>query len=187
MIIEAYNIRLEKIHKNDIELIRKWRNYEHVRQFMEYKQYITAEMQEKWFGSISNIYNLYFLIYYKNEKTGVINAKNINREQNTFEVGLFMGYDKDYISIIPILATLCFFDAFFFEMGFELITTKIHTANIKAKHFDISLGFRLFEGEENKEFQRYFMNKETYLEKATGIREKAMAITGCNQIHIGEE
>jgi len=184
MIIEAYNIRLEKIARNDIELIREWRNYEHVRRFMEYRQYITREMQEKWYDSVSNNFNLYFLIYYKNEKTGLINAKNINRELKTFEVGLFMGYDKDIISIIPILATLCFFDAFFLEMGFELITTKIHSGNIKAIHFDISLGFCLFEGEEGKEFQRYFLKKDTYLEKTLEIRKKAKAITGNDQLHI---
>jgi UDP-4-amino-4,6-dideoxy-N-acetyl-beta-L-altrosamine N-acetyltransferase len=184
MIIESYNIRLEQINRNDIELIREWRNLDHVRRFMEYKQYITREMQEKWFESVSDNNDLYFLIYYQNNKEGVINAKNIDREGKAFEVGLFMGYEKDHISIIPILATLCFFDAFFIDLGFELITTKIHRDNIKAKHFDISLGFCLFEGEEAKEFQRYFLKKETYMEKAIKIRQKARAITGSEQVKI---
>ena len=125
MIIEAYNIRLEKIKKEDIELIRKWRNYNHVRKYMEYKNFITKEMQKEWYVSNNNNNNMYFIICYNNDNTGVINAKNIDWEHKSFEIGLFLSYEKIQISIIPILAILCFLDAFFLIFDFKKIISYI--------------------------------------------------------------
>lgn len=184
MIIEGYNVALKRITQNDIELIREWRNLEHVRKFMEYRDYITAEMQAGWFESVNNKNNLYFLIHNEGGKKGVINAKNIDWEKKTFEVGLFMGYEKETISVTPILATLCFFDAFILKLHFQKIFMKIHTDNLKAVHFDLSLGCKIKDNESSGEFNHYQLGYSDYLEKSAGLREKAKKYTGSRDVFI---
>lgn len=182
MIIEGYNVTLTRISKEDTELIRQWRNLDHVRKFMEFRENISEEMQAEWYKKINNIHNLYFIILQKGIKKGVINAKNIDWKRKIFEVGLFMGYEKDIISVTPILATLCFFDVFFIKLGFEKIFMKIHHENIKAIHFDLSLGCQLIESEHTSEFNHYYLDRESYLKKSAGLREKAKDLTGSGEV-----
>ncbi|MFM7472319.1 MAG: hypothetical protein ACKO00_00160 [Crocinitomicaceae bacterium] len=55
--LKQFDVELRRLQLEDIELIRKWRNEAHVAQQMIYREYITTEMQLKWFNSINNPYN----------------------------------------------------------------------------------------------------------------------------------
>ncbi len=60
MIIKGFAVTLSRLTIDDIELVRQWRNSETVRQFMEFREEITPEMQIKWFKSIDNEINNYY-------------------------------------------------------------------------------------------------------------------------------
>ena len=49
MKLEKYGICLEKLTHDKIELVRRWRNHPKIRRYMEFREEITPEMQEKWF------------------------------------------------------------------------------------------------------------------------------------------
>ncbi|MEA3479818.1 MAG: hypothetical protein U9R60_16680, partial [Bacteroidota bacterium] len=85
MIIQKGNIRFIRLREIDIELIRKWRNSPDITQFMEFRDFISEDMQEEWFESIDTIYNMYYIIEYKGEKVGLINGKNINWDDMSME------------------------------------------------------------------------------------------------------
>ena len=73
MIVEQYGVTYSRVTEADIELIRHWRNQPFIRDTMQFKEYITPEMQKKWFERINNKYNYYFLIEVDGNKRGLIN------------------------------------------------------------------------------------------------------------------
>ncbi|MDP4280659.1 MAG: hypothetical protein Q8867_00775, partial [Bacteroidota bacterium] len=107
MYYSKYGITIHLLKESDIELVRQWRNAPHIKANMEFRENITPEMQKKWFDSINNIHNFYFIIEYKNEKIGLTNGKNLDFENLTGEAGIFI-YDKKYYktSVSAILAVL---------------------------------------------------------------------------------
>ena len=74
MKISKYGIDLVRLTEEDIEMLRQWRNSPQIQQFMEYREEITAEMQKKWFDSINNVNNFYFIIHFEGQKIGLINT-----------------------------------------------------------------------------------------------------------------
>ena len=83
MIIKKFGITFKRLEKNDIELLRQWRNAPSISQYMEYREHITPEMQEEWFESVNNNNNLYFIIEYKGKKIGPTNGKDIDWEKHS--------------------------------------------------------------------------------------------------------
>ena len=62
MIVEQYGLRYLRVTKNDLELLRYWRNQQYIRDTMQFKEYITPDMQKSWFEKINNKSNYYFII-----------------------------------------------------------------------------------------------------------------------------
>lgn len=169
MIITKGNIVFRKLVHDDIELVRQHRNSSDVSQFMEYREHITPEMQEKWFSSINNNFNLYFVIEYKGQKIGLVNGKDINWESHSMETGIFI-WDKKYLNThIPLLAVLVFGELGIMTFGLTAYAHILKT-NHRAKRYNKLLGFRLCEGQENVENQLYKMTKDTYLSKTGFIK-----------------
>lgn len=177
MKISKGNIEFRRLVHDDIELVRNHRNSHDVSQFMEYREHISPEMQERWFQSINNNHNLYFVIEYKGEKIGLINGKDIDWENNSMESGIFI-WDKKYLNThIPLLAVLIFGELGINTFG---LTTYAHIlkTNQRAKRYNKLLGFVLCEGQEDVENQLYMMSKETYTKKAKFIRGAFLKLTG---------
>lgn len=177
MIITRGNIVFRRLTKSDIELVREHRNSHDVSQFMEYREYISRDMQQKWFESINNFYNLYFIIEYKGKKIGLINGKDINWEKHEMETGVFI-WDQKYLNThIPLLAVLIFGELGILTLGLTAYAHILKT-NHRAKRYNKLLGFRICDDQENKENQLYKMTPETYLKNAKFIRGAFMKLIG---------
>jgi UDP-4-amino-4,6-dideoxy-N-acetyl-beta-L-altrosamine N-acetyltransferase len=178
MIIEQYGITLKRVELGDIELIRKWRNHPDIRKTMEFKKQITADMQRRWFESINNPYNYYFLILYQNQPMGVINCKNINLKDAYGEGGIFI-WDSSGGEYLPVFASLCLLNVVFSKLQmFTKSFVKIHRDNKKAIIFNKSLGYVLAPGQEKVAFQYYILTKEDYFVKAKKWIQLAEKISG---------
>ena len=101
MKLYKYGITLERLKEADIELVRQWRNSDPVRLNMAYREIISPEQQLQWFRSVDNLENNYLLIYYKGEKIGLLNDKNVDWEARTSESGLFLGRTEFYSTFVP--------------------------------------------------------------------------------------
>lgn len=101
MKVSKYGIDLILLKHEDIELVRQWRNHPSVVKNHEYQEYITPEMQEKWFQSIQNMHNLYFIVVYQGKKIGVVNAKNIDWDKGECESGIFFPDGKYANTPVP--------------------------------------------------------------------------------------
>ena len=175
MKICKYGITLNRLRHQDIEFVREKRNSEEIRKVMEFRDEITSEMQEKWFESINNFENFYYLIEYKGTKIGLLNDKNMDWTARTSESGLFL-WDESYIkTIVPVLASLCLLDVGFYYLNWNTSYVKVLRNNPQAIEYVSSLGYELAEGQESVENQLYHLTKSLFETKGKKIQQAARA------------
>jgi len=170
LLLENYDVKLIRLTDDKIEMVRKWRNDSSIQRFMEYRDKITPLMQEKWFKSVDNSSNFYFIINFQNTDIGVINIKNIDSEKDEGEAGVFV-YDDKYLNTdVAYRAHLVLFDYFFIEMGLKKISSHVLSDNKRAIRFTAFLGFVKCENQEAFYNQEYNLIKEDYLKNINRLR-----------------
>ncbi|HEU4609116.1 MAG TPA: GNAT family N-acetyltransferase [Chitinophagaceae bacterium] len=163
MKIKRGTILLKRVAKQDIELIRRWRNSETVSRFMEYREHITEEMQQEWFRKIDTDNNLYFLIMSDHKSLGLIYGADINWEDKTVgNAGIFIAEEGDRESAYALEASVLLND-YAFSIGIETIFIKVLKDNRRAIAYNKLLGYALLDGQENAYNQNYFLSREAYL------------------------
>ncbi len=163
--VEDYGVRLIPLNGEKIEIVRQWRNDPKISQYMVYQEYITPEMQQKWFESINNPNNHYFIIELEKKEIGLINIKDIDYIQMTGECGLFIYEDSYLNSDTPFRISMCMGD--FSTFLLNLHTSRIHIlkSNKKAIKYNEMIGYKLAENQEDKEYQLYYITKNAYLRR----------------------
>jgi RimJ/RimL family protein N-acetyltransferase len=170
MILTKGNIRFIRIREEDLELVRHWRNSPRISQFMEFREYITPEMQLDWFRSVNDHRNMYLIIEHDYKKIGLINAKEIDWQEHSLEGGIFFWEEDVYSTPVPAITSLIFA-----ELVIRMIRLKIYAhilrTNDRAIRYNRQLGFRLCEGQEGVENQKYLLTPESYLESSAKLRK----------------
>lgn len=180
-----YGVTLKRLTRDDLELLRTWRNSQKVNQFMEYREHITKEMQEKWFESIDNPDNNYYIIIYKDEKIGMINEKGYNRfADQTSESGIFLGNDMYRNSHVPVFASLILLEMSFLFLGGKDSFIRILKDNESSIKYNKQLGYELCPGQENVENQQYVLTRENFINSTYKIRKAALRISGDPNIYV---
>jgi UDP-4-amino-4,6-dideoxy-N-acetyl-beta-L-altrosamine N-acetyltransferase len=175
MIIRKYGITLRRLTIDDIELVRQKRNSEEIRKVMHYREEITPEMQLKWFESIDNFANAYYIVEYEGKKVALINNKNIDYDSRTSESGLFF-WDKDYLNtFIPILSSLALIELGFYYLEGSKSYIHIMRDNFQAIGYAQQIGYELCEGQDEEENQLYYLSRENFEIKGRNIRKAAKA------------
>ena len=165
MKLEKYGVVLSRLSHDEIEMVRNWRNDPKVSRYMEFREYITPEMQEKWFQKIDNDTNYFFIIEYEGEKIGLINIKDIDYEKKTGEGGVFI-YNEEYLnSDVSFRASLSSIDFFFETLNLERFIAHILSDNKRAIKYNLMLGFEKQPNQENVYNQLYHLERENYLKK----------------------
>ena len=152
-ILNQYGISLKRINKNDIELIRKWRNHPNIRKYMGYKKKISEKEQIEWFKKV-----------------------NINEEYG--EGGIFI-WDDDFLNTpYPIFASLILLDFIFNELKIgDKSFIRILPENSKAIKYNNMLGYVLIPGQEKAKNQWYVLTRESYNKNAQKLRLAAKNYT----------
>lgn len=163
MEISNYGIRLRRLTADKIELVRNWRNDSKIQQYMEYREYISPEMQTAWFNRINNENNFYFLIIWDEKEIGLINIKDIDYSRGVCEPGIFIYQDEYLDSDVAIRAFLCLND--FMWNTLKLNTAIIHVMhdNYRAIKFNEFLGYKLVEGQDGVRNKVYMLTVEDSL------------------------
>lgn len=178
--IERYGVTLRRLEMEDIELVRQWRNDAEVNLYMEYREHITAKMQQKWFESIDNNENLFYVIEYKEEKIGLISTFAIDWNKKHAECGIFVWARKYWQSVVPVFAVLTMLDINFLALGLEQFNVKIHENNIRAKSYNKKLGYEMSKKQGSSMFKHYYLTKEKYWLKSEKLRRIAAKLNGKN-------
>ncbi|HTB31227.1 MAG TPA: GNAT family N-acetyltransferase [Bacteroidia bacterium] len=183
MIVRKYGITLRRLKEADIELLRQKRNSTAIQNTMFYREEITPEMQKKWFDSINNKNNGYFIIEFEGKKIGLVHGKDIDFEKRTCEGGIFI-WDETYIrSFIPSLASVIMNDWTFYMINFKAIYAKIMLDNTIAINYNKLMGYKPCEPlNDDKGVQWMILTKESYEKHMILLRKGIKDITGDGEV-----
>lgn len=160
--IEKYGVTLRRLTHDKIELVRYWRNDPKISQYMEYREEITPEMQEKWFQRINNEKNYYFIIETEGKEIGLVNLRDIDYENGIAEPGIFIWDDAFLNSTYSYRSSLALFDFGFYELALQKLCGHILSDNKRAIRYNTSLGFKKEEGQEDVLNQSYSLDRTGY-------------------------
>lgn len=178
MIIHRYGITLTPVSEKNKELVRLWRNAEHVRTGMIHQEMISKKEHEQWFDRLNPEKDLYFIFSSGSEDMGVVNLKNIDVENKTAEAGIFTG-NKEYLDTPqPVYTVLALMDLAFFYLGMETLFATILHSNENAVKFNHALGYMPLPQNGHTDYSRYAVSKNTYLAKAGKLRKTAIQLYG---------
>jgi len=139
-VLQGFGISLERLTRDDLELVRRWRNDPEIRRYMFFREPITLEMQEAWFETIDNPYNHYKLIVCGGEKIGLSHIKNCDYERKCGEGGIFIWEPAYRNSIFAYRVSIVGTDWGFYTLGLETITGRVRKDNRRAIRFNLGLG-----------------------------------------------
>lgn len=171
MKISKYGVSLERLTENKIELVRQWRNHEKIRAVMDFKDYISPEMQKLWFEKINNHHHFYFIISYNNKDIGLIHTADINYVKKTAWSGLFIAEEEYINSTVPIAASLAMLDFFMDNKIIEKVYAKVMNNNKKALLYNLQLGFDIEDEESSEKFTIISLTSKNYNNKAKSIKK----------------
>lgn len=159
--IEKYGVTLKLLTHDKIEMLRQWRNDPDIQKCMEFRTYITPEMQEAWFAKIDNSgRDFYFIIEFEGKDVGCINLKNVDYEKKEGEPGIFI-YNKDYIGTdVPTRASLCLGYLAWDLLHLEREYIHVLSDNKRAIRYNKLLGFKLADSQERTYSQLYILTRE---------------------------
>lgn len=171
MRLEKYGIVLEQLQQQDLEMVRRWRNADHVRHNMQYRDIISAQMQAQWFSRLDKKKNLYFIILKNKTKLGVVNLKDILFEKLEAEAGIFIGETEFLNSIVPVAATVLIMEYAFETLGLKKLKAKIGATNHKAIRFNQDIGYTKNPLQRDAEFYYYTVSAGNFYEATKSKRE----------------
>lgn len=162
-------VTLRAIEKDDIQLIRYWRNLKHVRERMVMQNLIERDGQRQWFENLDTTANKYFIYSLLHRDVGCVNCVKINWAELTFEGGVFCG-DLDYLNHwVNILACIKLYDYAFDELDLKVSYATILLDNPAALNLNKHLGYtQIKEGEKN--IGKFELTKDRYKEHSRSVR-----------------
>lgn len=170
MLVIKYGIKLRLISDQDIEKIRQWRNQDHVRLNMQYQETIGEYQQKEWYQKLDKAYNFFFIIIYREKEIGLIHLKDIDKDKQLAEAGIFIG-EKEYLNTyISIGATVALMEFGFEELALKTLRAKISKHNEKAIHFNEALGY-IYETNINDYYDYYECTKENFIDKTVRLKK----------------
>lgn len=177
MEISGYGVTLRRLTEDKIEMVRNWRNDPKIQQYMEFRDYITPEMQKKWFARINNDNNYYFIIVYEGKEIGLINIRDIDYETKDGEPGIFI-YDDEYLNTdVPMRASFCMGDFIWNELKLEKQHIHVLRANKRAIMMNKAFGYVLADGQDDVENQLYVLTKENaYIPKVEKLKRMCLKV-----------
>jgi UDP-4-amino-4,6-dideoxy-N-acetyl-beta-L-altrosamine N-acetyltransferase len=178
MKLSKYGIVLRRLRQEDIELVRQWRNSSQISQFMEYREYITPEIQLEWFRSVDNFENFYYIIQYEGKDIGLINSSKIEWDTVSSEGGIFLWDEQYYETFVPVWASLCLLETSYFILGAGKSYIKTLNDNERAKKLNVHLGYELQPGQEGVYNQVYVMTAASFRLQATKLIRAANLLAG---------
>lgn len=142
MLFRQYGVSLRRLDSDSAEQLRQWRNADHIRRHMRYREIISAEGQQDWFRSIDNESNHYFIIETAGQAVGMIHCAEIDWKNREGQAGLFIHDQSYWNSPVPVAASLGLLDLFLRLVGLETLHAIVLKGNEAAMRYNAALGFQ---------------------------------------------
>jgi UDP-4-amino-4,6-dideoxy-N-acetyl-beta-L-altrosamine N-acetyltransferase len=141
MRISHGNMVLRSLEKEDLELVRNWRNDQLVNEHLLNREHISKEAQLEWFRATETDNCLYLIIEEKSQPVGLIYASQIKIKQRSFCGNIMMGHQIQKDSWASVKAVLLLCDLMLVRCDFELIYSVVNKNNKPALAMNRRLGF----------------------------------------------
>ena len=97
--ISEFSVELRPLQREQLELLRQWRNDPVISAPMFQQQFISIDMQQQWFTRVQNDKRqAQFVIYYKDEAIGACNLKSADGlelgQSETIESGFYLAHPR---------------------------------------------------------------------------------------------
>ncbi|MGI9467103.1 MAG: GNAT family N-acetyltransferase [Rubripirellula sp.] len=154
---------------DDIQLLRYWRNLDHVRRRMVFQEIIGRDQQRKWFNELNNDRVNYFIYSLDDNDIGSVHLTTLDSHEKTFEAGIFCG-DPDFLRHwINMWACIRLYNYAFLELGFETAYATIRKDNTSAHSLNRSLGYVSL-SEETEGATRLTLTKDNYVQESQKLQ-----------------
>lgn len=178
MRILRFGLELKRIGEEDLELVRSWRNADHVRREFEFQDEISDLDQVKWFNELNMETNYYFLVSHEATPFTVIHLKQIDWENRTAEAGIFTG-NKDFLETPwPVFSILALMEFAFGPLRLNSLECKIRNANHSTESMNQKLGYTMLEGEQEKPYRRFAVKMIDFYTATAELRNMAEKMGG---------
>lgn len=161
--IEKYGVILHRLTKDKIEMVRHWRNDPKIQQYMFYREHITSEMQQRWFDSINNDNNYYYIIEIDGKEIGLTNIKDIDWGKKEGETGIFIYNDNYRNGFTSYCAKMAVQDFAFYELELTQTISHVLGTNKRCLKFLQSFGVEVTGVDNATGCQFLTLTKEAYL------------------------
>ena len=167
LVLTNYGVTLRGLTHDKIEMLRLWRNDPKISQYMFYREYITPEMQEKWFANLDKEKNYYFFIVIEDKPIGVVNLKDVDFEQKIGEPGIFIYEDEFMNGDVSFRSCLALMDFAFYTLGLKCLRGHIVPDNKRAVRFNKAFGYYV----SNSETNEWSLDKARYEQQTQSIKQ----------------
>jgi RimJ/RimL family protein N-acetyltransferase len=165
--MDMANLRL--IEFDDIQLLRYWRNLDHVRSRMVRTDYIERDGQRNWYDRINEDSQLYYIFSIGSQDVGCANLTKIDYAKKSFEGGIFCGDPKFINHWINIWSCVKIYDYALFELDLHISFATILNDNRSALQLNKSLGYEHIE-DVDENIGRFVLTRESYIHSTKIIR-----------------
>lgn len=158
-------VSFRRIGELDIQLVRSWRNSDHVRLQMINQDVISSDDQLAWFRTLQYSKSRHYLYSFGGMDIGVVNLKPL-REETDFEAGIYCGQREFLGHPINISAALGFYDFEFGQNGFRRSRAVVLPSNEPALRLNKFLGYEA-KGEDTKGVLTLELTSEAFFSRRT--------------------
>jgi len=180
MILEKFDIKLRSLSQNDLEIVRKARNSDFIRNRMIYREIITPEMQQLWYDALNPATDIYLIVEHDKKARGLINTRNINYDKGENESGVFFWDEEALQSHLPVITSWLAGEAGYVLLGGKQTSVQVLKSNKQALEFNMNIGFRITGETENLCFMQ--QTKESFSHKTLESRNRYLELTGGDKL-----
>lgn len=125
----------------DSELLFVWQNSSRVRAARHHDNEISRDDHDRWFRGLSGSRNaIYLIVECEKRPFGVVNYREIDRENSNAQWGFFLGSDSEPSGAGTVLC-FCGLDYGFKVLGFRKVSSEVISTNEKSLRLHTKFGF----------------------------------------------
>jgi len=172
-----FGITLHRLERNDLEMVRQWRNSPWVLPFMRYREFIEPTEQTRWFERLHTENDWYFIARAGEVPFAVFDIKAIDWTAGCGESGGFVGDPRFTGRPEPAQATLALMDFGFALLQLKSLQARYSSSRPRILRFNDQLGYVItHEGDDGFVYAR--VSAERYLHCAASLRKAAITLHG---------
>ncbi len=176
-----FGVTLERLRRQDIDLVRQWRNSDVVLPYMRYRKFIHPAEQIRWFEALDPVKNWYFVAHAREVPFAMFHIRDIDRANGCGESGGFVGHRSFIGRPEPARATLALMDFAFLLLQLKSLQAHYNSQLQRVARFNERLGYQIVRLEADG-FSCARVTAERYLKCAAAFRRAALALHGPSAI-----